>query len=87
MALVNIVTILTDPRRALKKIKPPGGIELLSYQRNRTITIIKRDENLLEPREHGYKEQEFTLPAKQLARELKLPNIDYNHAYHPLCRL
>lgn len=43
MALVNIATILADTLRALKKIEPPGGIEFLSYKRNRTIAMIKRE--------------------------------------------
>jgi len=71
MALVNIATILADTRRVLKKIKPPGGIELLSYKRNRGIAIIKKEENLLVIREHGYLEQEFELPPDKLAKELK----------------
>ena len=49
MALVNITTILADTQRILKKIKPPGCIELLSDKRNRGIAIIKREEQLLVP--------------------------------------
>jgi hypothetical protein len=71
MALVNIATILADTQRVLKKIKPPGGIGLLSYKRNRTFAIIKKDTDRLELREHGYRDQEFELPAEQLAKELK----------------
>ncbi len=71
MALVNIATILADTKRALKKIAPPGGIELLSYKRNRGIAVIKRDRNLLELREHGYKDQEFKIHPDRLAKELK----------------
>ena len=37
MALVNITTIITDTKRVLQKIDPPGGVELLSYKRNRGI--------------------------------------------------
>ena len=71
MALVNIATILADTKRALKKIEPPGGIELLSYKRNRGIAIIKRDNDLLELREHGYQDQEFKIHPDRLAKELK----------------
>ena len=72
MALVNIATIIADTRRALKKIDPPGGIELLSYKRNRGIAIIKKSSNLLLLREKGYSELEFELSEENLARELKI---------------
>jgi hypothetical protein len=72
MALVNIATIIADTRRALKKIAPPGGIELLSYKRNRSIAIIKKTPHLLLIREHGYEEQEFELPTENLTKELKI---------------
>ena len=71
MALVNIATILTDTLRILKKIDAPGGIELLSYKRNRGIAIIKKKNGFQELREHGYEEQAFELPDDQLAKELK----------------
>lgn len=72
MALVNIATIIADTRRALKKIAPPGGIELLSYKRNRGIAIIKKTPHLLLIRERGYEEQEFELSTENLAKELKV---------------
>lgn len=71
MALVNISTVLADTRRTLKKIDPPGGIELLSYKRNRGIAIIKKENGEIEIREHGYKEQCLRISQDKLAKELK----------------
>ncbi|MFN2355599.1 MAG: hypothetical protein ABR512_13890, partial [Desulfopila sp.] len=71
MALVNISTVLADTRRKLKKIAPPGGIELLSYKRNRGIAIIKRANGTLEIREHGYRDQCVEVSPDNLAKELK----------------
>jgi hypothetical protein len=71
MALVNIDTVLTDTQRLLKKIAPPGGVILLSYKRNRSIAIIKKEEMLLEIREDGYEQQEMELAPEALVRELK----------------
>ncbi len=71
MALTNIATLLTDIKRTLKKISSPGGIELLSYKRNRGIAILKRDDMTLELREFGYQEQQFVIPASRLTKELK----------------
>ncbi len=71
MALINIATILAETRRNLQKINPPGGIELLSYKRNRTIAIIKKDTNLLEIRERGYVEQNLELSTEELVKVLK----------------
>lgn len=71
MALTNIATLLTDVERTLKKISFPGGIELLSYKRNRGIAILKQEDKTLELREFGYKEQRFIIPKSRLPKELK----------------
>ncbi len=71
MALVNIDSALTQLKRELKKIAPPGGIELLSYKRNRTVAIIKRGADLYQVCENGYVVQEFTIGHDQLMRKVK----------------
>jgi hypothetical protein len=71
MALVNMATLIADCLRTLKQMQPPGGIELLSYKRNRGIAIIKKDNQLLEIREHGYEEQVIELTSEKLEKELK----------------
>ena len=72
MALINIASIITTTGRELKKVEPPGGIELLSYKRNRTIAIIKKDEATVEIRERGYLEQNMEIPLEKLSKELKI---------------
>lgn len=71
MALINISSILADTLRALEKIDPPGGVELLSYKRNRGIAIIKKFNNEVQVLEQGYSEQEIEIPFSQLGKELK----------------
>ena len=70
MALVNIASVLADTRRLIKKTAPPGGVELLSYKRNRGIAIIKKDATHLELREHGYLDQELTIAESRLPKVL-----------------
>ncbi len=70
MALVNIATVLADTRRLIKKTSPPGGVELLSYKRNRGISIIKKNSTHLELRERGYLDQKLIIPADRLVKEL-----------------
>lgn len=72
MALVNIASVAAVARRELKKIEAPGGIELLSYKRNRTIAIIKKDGGRIEIRERGYEEQDFEISGEKLSKELKI---------------
>ena len=71
MALVNLATLPTDVKRVLKKVTYPGGIELLSYKRNRGIAILKQEDSTLVLRETGYKEQEIVIPSAGLTKELK----------------
>ena len=72
MALVNIATIIADTRRVLRKIDPPGGVELLSYKRNRSIAIIKKTANRILIREQGYSDQEYEISPDNLGKELKI---------------
>lgn len=71
MALVNIATVLTDTRQALKKAEPPGGVALLSYKRNRSIAIIKQESGKLRLREEGYLQQEVDASPDQFIKKLK----------------
>ncbi len=72
MALVNIATLLSDVKRTLKKTDYPGGIELLSYKRNRGIAILTQEDTTLVLRESGYEEIEMIIPSAKLAKELKI---------------
>lgn len=71
MALVNVATLDTDVQKVLKKIAYPGGIELLSYKRNRGIAILKQKDSTLILRESGYEELEIVVSPAKLMKELK----------------
>lgn len=72
MALINIDAVLTQTLRILKKTKPLGGVMLLSYKRNRSIAIVKKDTDTLEIREDGYEQQIMELDFEKITRELKV---------------
>ena len=71
MALVNIDSIQSKVLNALKKMAPPQGMEILSYKRNRGISILLQEEGTLWVREHGYRELEFEIPCHALGKLLK----------------
>ena len=71
MSLVNIDSLRNHALRMLDRIEPPGGIELLSYKRNRSVAIICNQGGDYLVRERGYKEQEMTVDRQQLPRLLK----------------
>lgn len=71
MALINIASVINTAIITLKKTLPPGGIELLSYKRNRGIAIIKKSNNILQIREYGYFEQEFDTSFETFEKKLK----------------
>lgn len=45
---------------------------LLSYKRNRSITLIKKDTDIVEIREDGYVQQVVQLDFEKTAKELKV---------------
>lgn len=55
----------------VRKLEPPQGVEILTYKRNRGITIIKIDEETLSVQERGYEEKTFQVSLDALARLLK----------------
>lgn len=71
MSLINIASILDNTLRVLKKTEPPGGVELLSYKRNRSIAIIKKNTAEIRLQERGYREKEIETTMPQLTKELK----------------
>ena len=71
MSLVNIDSVRNQTLRLLDRIEPPGGIELLSYKRNRSVAIICQHDGDYLVREKGYEEQEVAADRDQLPRLLK----------------
>lgn len=71
MALINIKTAIKQVQQILKKIDPPQGVEILTYKRNRGISIIKLDDDYLSVQERGYEENTFQTTSAELAKLLK----------------
>lgn len=72
MALINIVSIIQESIRQLKKISAPGGIELLSYKRDRGLALIHQDEEAVLISEYGYLVEDKVVAIDDLGRELKI---------------
>ncbi len=71
MALINIGTVRKKTLAVLSKTEPPGGVELLSYKRNRAIAVICQAEKTFLVKERGYIVQEVVSSAQDLPRLLK----------------
>lgn len=71
MALINIDTAIKRSIQMLGKLSPPQGVEILTYKRNRGVSILKKDEDLLFVRERGYEDNEFSVSFAALPKLLK----------------
>ena len=71
MALINIDTVFNRTITNLLKLAPEAGIEILSYKRNRGISVFRLSEGEFRVIEHGYLEQELRLGPKELGKALK----------------
>jgi len=71
MALVNLESALRKALAILKKTDAGAGLEILTYKRNRGVSILKTSGEAYKIIERGYLEQEIEVPARQLSRLLK----------------
>ncbi len=71
MALINIRSAIKQVQLIVRKLEPPQGVEILTYKRNRGVTIIKIDEENLSVQERGYEEQSFQVSMDDLGKLLK----------------
>lgn len=71
MSLLNIDTARREVLQFLASVEAPGGIEILSYKRNRGIAVLCRSPNRFLVREQGYVDQEKEVDGEGLARVLK----------------
>jgi len=71
MALINIQSAIKQVQQIIRKLDPPQGVEMLTYKRNRGITIIKIDQETLSVQERGYEEKTFQVSSDGLAKLLK----------------
>ena len=71
MALINIDSALTDALRYIKSCPAGSGLEIMSYKRNRTVGIVKLEDDLLQFIENGYLKNDTTIGVDQLRKKLK----------------
>jgi hypothetical protein len=71
MALHNISSTLKKVLNSLKKTPEGQGVEILSYKRNRGISIIREKEGIFYVREHGYNDEVWRIPEERLGKLLK----------------
>lgn len=71
MALINIDSALADTMRFLKSAPVGGGVEMMSYKRNRIIAVIVRESGNYLVRERGYLEDEQEVSEDNLSKFLK----------------
>ena len=73
MVLVSIESSLRRCLQTLQSIDPPGGIEVLSYKRNRGVRIFRTDDGFLKIIVRGYVSE--TIIAEQSRVEKLLRTI------------
>jgi len=71
MALINIQSAIKRVQQIVRRLEPPQGVEILTYKRNRGVTIIKIDHETLSVQERGYEEKTFQVNINDLAKLLK----------------
>ncbi len=71
MALVNIQSALGKAVTALRKSPVGQGLEILSYKRNRGVSVFKVSEGEYRVVERGYQQTDLLIPEKQLSKILK----------------
>ncbi|HID98204.1 MAG TPA: hypothetical protein EYP57_08475 [Thermodesulfobacteriaceae bacterium] len=71
MALINIDSALNRVKQQLRKIQPGQCIEILSYKRNRGVSITLLENGQVHVRERGYEELERVVEKQALSRLLK----------------
>ena len=71
MALINIDSILTETKRRLTTMTVGTGITLMSYKRDRTITILAMEGGSFCLQERGFRKTEKIIAPAQLEKHLK----------------
>ena len=71
MALVNIESVRPRIVAQLKKTPEGQGFEILSYKRNRGITLVRTGTSSIHVTERGYRERKMTVTFSILPRVLR----------------
>ncbi|MCK5228305.1 MAG: hypothetical protein KAK02_08860 [Desulfobulbaceae bacterium] len=71
MALINRDSAIERVISILKKLKPDQGVEVLSYKRNRGISLVLVDNDTVFLCERGYVTEEYEIPMDVLRKTMK----------------
>lgn len=71
MALVNIENGLREALRHLETCKPGQGVEVMSYKRNRTVSLIAAKKDHVQIIENGYKKNELLMHQDKTPKYLR----------------
>lgn len=71
MALINIDTAIKRIMQIINKLEPPQGVEILTYKRNRGLSLIREQGDRVVVRERGYAENHFEVDVADLPKLLK----------------
>jgi hypothetical protein len=71
MALVNIESVQKRVLDQLKKTPERQGVEILSYKRNRGISLVRSAGDSVTVRERGYCDREMTVTLSALPKLLR----------------
>ncbi len=69
--MVNKENLISLLRPRLKKLKIGQGIDLRTYKRNRSVLILKIDEETFKFVERGFFEEEFIVKERDLEKYIK----------------
>lgn len=71
MALLNLESMLTRVEKELRDLSNNTGFEILSYKRNRGVSVLKIDDDNFIIREKGYCDEEKTISQPEIIKKLE----------------
>ncbi len=69
--MINIDTAAKEAVKRIKKLTPPNGLEIMSYKRNRGVSVLILDNDTVRVIQRGYGQRDETHEITALPRLLK----------------
>lgn len=69
--MLDIANVIPNTLTRLKKLMPGSGLELLTYKRDRSVRIVKNNDNTFIVTESGFQENTFSCDIKGMKKLLK----------------
>ena len=69
--MIDISSAITTVMQRMKKATPGNGLRMLTYKRDRHVTIIRTDAGMYKIAQHGFENREFEVMEKELKKTLK----------------